>query len=118
MDTMQLQPTRTPNLLIPYNQYNKSEARNFEVEVEFMSDDRGNPNALGKPSVQEESLSLAVTYTRFFAIRSVTVSCSSACVMVLVYDRHWFSISCQKESSTLLRKVRMFKGGDAHQQLY
>ena len=43
MGMMQLQPTWTPNLLIPYNQYNKPDARNFEVEVEFTSNDRGNP---------------------------------------------------------------------------
>jgi hypothetical protein len=67
MGTMQLQPTRTPNLLISYNQYNNSDARNFEVEVELMSNDRENPNALKNLSVQEESLSLAATYSRSFA---------------------------------------------------
>jgi hypothetical protein len=105
---MQLQPTRTMYLLTPYNHYNKSDARNFDVEVEFMSNDRRKPNVLGKPSVQKGSLSLAVTYTSSFARMrelSVTVSCSSACVVVLVCDRHLFSISCQKESLTLLRKV-------------
>ena len=29
---MQMLPTRTLYLLIPYNQYNKSDARNFEVK--------------------------------------------------------------------------------------
>lgn len=75
---MPLQPTPTPYLFIPYNQDNKPDTRNFEVEVEFMSDDRGNPNALGKPSVQEGSLSLVTTHTRSFArMRELpaTVSC-------------------------------------------
>ena len=40
---------------------------------------------------------------------SVTVSCS-AWIVVLVYDRHWFSISYQMESLTLLRKVWLFCG--------
>jgi hypothetical protein len=108
MGVMQLLPTRTANLFIPYSQHNKLDARNVEVEAEFTSNERGKPSVLGKPSVQEESLSLVATHTRSFARMrelSVTVSCSSACVVVLVYHRHWFNISSQKESLTHLRKV-------------